>query len=597
MGFAKKSKQKSKPHVEERKFPFRALAILISLTVIVFSPVLIAGYIRLDDYTHILDNPNLQRPSLAGLSAIWTQHYFGLYIPVTYSIWWLYAGIVNVFSTLKQGAPLFHALNLILHVVNASLVFLLLQTLLREGRTKTAALSESQAKAISLISALFFALHPAQVEAVAWISEFKGGLATMLGLLGIWNYYRSPKKLVTALLFIAAMLSKPSAIVFPGVLLFVDRMVLGKSMKESARAPIVFWILLLPLVLITKYFQPDLNMEFIPNSSERLLVAADAFSFYFYKLLFPLHLALDYGRSAKYVLAQVPGWHVALSFLLVVAGLATVIYSFCRPSQSTWRSFVLCGWAIFCLSLAPILGLVPFEFQDLSTVADHYLYFPILGASIAVVGLLTRLRATVTVLWISAAILVGMAGLSFSQAGIWRSTETLFNHTLKINPQSYVAYYGIATELFEAGRTDEGIAQTRKCLEINPNYLNAEVALGVALIREGKFQDAIDHYLAVLAKNPSSAGKRAPLIASIHNNLGMALHQVGRKSEGTEHFGKAVEVDPKSVNGHTNLGRAALDEGRFSDAVTHYQAALDLSPGNREIRGMLEFARRRVRQP
>ena len=425
----------------------------------------------------------------------------------------------------------------------------------------------------------------------------------MLGLLGIWNYYRSPKKLPTAVLFVAAMLSKPSAIVFPGVLLFVDRIVLGKSMKESARAPIVFWILLLPLVLITKYFQPDLNMEFIPNWSERFLVAADSFSFYFCKLLFPIHLALDYGRSARYVLERVPGWQMALSILLVIAGAATVIYSFCRPmlteqnSGSAWRSFVLCGWAIFCLSIVPILGLVPFEFQDLSTVADHYLYFPILGASLAVVGLLTWLRATVRVLGISAAILLGLASLSFTQVGIWQSTETLFNHTLKINPQSYLAHYSIATELFEAGRTDDGIAQTRKCLEINPNYLNAEVALGVALIREGKFQSAIDHYLSVLAKEPSSVGKRAPLISSIHNNLGMALCQAGRDSEGAEQFKRAIEVDPTSINGHMNLGRFALKAGRFADAVIHYQAALALSPGNREISRFLEFARRRVQQP
>jgi len=541
--------------------------------------------------------------SLSGLSAIWTKHYFGLYVPITYSIWWIYAGLVNAFGTLKQSAPLFHALNLALHIVNASLVFLLYQTLLRFDRTKPAALSESQTRSVSLISALLFALHPAQVEAVAWISEFKGGLAGMLGLLGIWRYYRSPKKTLTAMLFVAAMLAKPSAIVFPGVLLLVDRILLGKSVKESAKAPIVFWVLLLPLVLVTKYFQPNLNMEFIPNFSERLRVAADAFSFYFCKLLFPFHLALDYGRSPHFVLERVPGWQMTLSTLLVVASAVAVIYLFCRPKQSeqnngsAWRSFVFCGWAIFCLSIAPILGLVPFEFQDLTTVADHYLYIPILGASLAVVGLLIRLRATVRVLWISAVILVGLASLSFSQAGMWRSTETLFSHTLKINPQSYLAHYSIATELFEAGRTDEGISQTLKCLEINPSYLNAQVALGVAWIQEGKFQNAVDHYLSVLAQNPSFVGKRAPLISSIHNNLGMALHQVGRSKEGTEHFRKAVEVDPMSINGHTNLGRAALDEGRFSDAVTHYQTVLDLSPGNREIRRLLEIARRRVQQP
>jgi len=193
--------------------------------------------------------------------------------------------------------------------------------------------------------------------------------------------------------------------------------------------------------------------------------------------------------------------------------------------------------------------------------------------------------------------LLGLAGLSFSQARHWRSTETLFSHTLEINPQSYLAHYSIGTELLEAGKTDAGIAQTLQCLDINPGYLSAEVALGVAWIQEGKLQNAIDHYLSVLGKNPSIAGKRAPFVASIHNNLGMALCQVGRDNEGAAHFKQAVEVDPTSVNGHSNLGRFALKEGRFADAVTHYQAALALSPGNREITRFLEFARSRVQRP
>jgi hypothetical protein len=571
--------------------------------VIAFSPVLVADYIRLDDHANILDNPHIQRLSLAGFAAIWTKSDLGFYIPITYSIWWLYAGIANLLGTLKQSAPLFHALNLTLHIVNAFLVFSLLQTLLRFARAKPAALSEAQTRGAALIAALFFALHPAQVETVAWITELKGGLAGMLGLLGILSYYRSPRRATPAILFIAAMLSKPSAIVFPGVLLLVDRILLGKPLKDSVKAPFFFWMPQLPFVLITKYLQPDLNMEFIPSLSQRLLVAADTFSFYFCKVLFPFHLALDYGRSPHVVLLRIPGWHMALSALLTVAGVAVVIYSLWRPSQSdqdgapAWRGFVFCGWAIFCLAIAPVLGLVPFAFQDFTTVADHYLYIPIFGATLVVLGLLIRLRAAVGALVISAAILLGLAGLCFSQARHWRSTQTLFSHTLEINPQSYLAHYSIGTELLEAGKTDAGIEQTLQCLEINPGYLSAEVALGVAWIQKGKFQNAIDHYLSVLGKNPSIAGKRAPFVSSIHNNLGMALCQVGRDSEGAEHFKKAIEVDPTSVNGHMNLGRFALKESRFADAATHYQAALALSPGNREIARFLEFARSHMQQP
>jgi len=577
-----------------------ALAILVPLIAIAFSPVLVAGYIRLDDHANILDNPDIQRLSLAGFAAIWTKSDLGFYIPITYSIWWLYAGIANLLGTLKQSAPLFHALNLTLHIVNASMVFSIFQTLLRFARAKPVALSEVQTRGAALIAALFFALHPAQVETVAWITELKGGLAGMFGLLGILSYYRSPKKTTPAILFIAAMLSKPSAIIFPGVLLLVDRILLGKPLKDSVRAPIFFWIPLLPLALITKYFQPNLNMEFIPSFSQRLLVATDTFSFYVCKLLFPFHLALDYGRSPSFVLHRVPGWQLALSALLAVAGVAVVLYALWRPSQSdqdgarAWRGFVFCGWAIFCLAMAPVLGLVPFAFQDFTTVADHYLYIPIFGAALVVLGLLVRLRAAVVSQAISAVILLGLAALSFSQARHWRSTESLFNHTLEINPQSYLAHYSLGTELFEAGRTDAGIAQTLQCLAINPAYLSAEVALGVAWIQQGKFQNAIDHYLSVLGKNPSIAGKRAPFVSSIHNNLGMALCQAGRDSEGAEHFKQAVEVDPTSVNGHMNLGRFALKESRFADAATHYQAALALSPGNREIARFLEFARSRM---
>jgi tetratricopeptide (TPR) repeat protein len=238
------------------------------------------------------------------------------------------------------------------------------------------------------------------------------------------------------------------------------------------------------------------------------------------------------------------------------------------------------------------LGLVPFKFQDFSTVADHYLYASIFGVSVAAAGILMRFQATMKAVGISAVVLMLLAGLSFYQAMQWRSTESLFAHTLTVNPRSYLAHYSIAAELFDAGRLDDGIAQNLLALEINPNYLHAEVAMGVAWIQKGDFPNAINYYLAVLAKSPSFAGKRAPLVASIHNNLGMALHQVGRHAEGTEHFRKAVAVDPQSVNGHLNLGNAAFNDRRYLDAIAEYERALALSPGNPAVAQQLALARR-----
>lgn len=583
--------------------PRQALALLVLVTVIVFAPVLAAGYIRLDDYTHIIDNPNLQRPSAAGLAAIWTKSHFGLCIPLTYSVWWLYAALVGAFHGLQASAPLFHGLNLALHTLNAALVFALLRTLLRLDAAKSTLLGEAPAQRVALLAALFFALHPVQVEAVAWISELKGVLATTCGLLGIWSYYRTSRKAPTAACFLAAMLAKPLAIVLPGILVLIDRILLGKNLKESTQDPVFYWVPLLPLAVITKHLQPNLNLELVPSIPERLLVAADAFSFYVGKLLLPFWLALDYGRSPDLVLHHVSGWRMLLSALVLAAGAFLAIYPLWKPPRaeqnggSTWRAFTLCGWAIFCLSLAPVLGLVPFEFQDMSTVADHYLYLPMLGGSLVVVGILIRLRVGMRVVWVTAAVLLAFASLSFVQATRWRSTESLFRHTLRINPRSYVAHYSMAAELLAAGRTEEGIAQARECLAINPSYLEAQVALGTAWLRQGRFQAVADYYLPVLAKSPRSAGKRAPLVSSIHNNLGMALARLGRGKEALGHFAQAVVIDPQSIFGHFNLGLAMSAQGKYAEAVTHYRAALALDPGNPEIRQQLEMARRRARRP
>jgi tetratricopeptide (TPR) repeat protein len=586
-----------------RVFRLPPLAWLVLLTVAAFSPVLAAGYLRLDDYTHLLDNPALQRPSLAGLSAIWTKSYFGLYIPITYTLWWSCAAMASAFLTLAQSAPLFHGLNLALHAVNAVLVFALLRTLLRLARPQPAGRSEALARGAALLGACFFALHPAQVETVAWLSELKGALAGTLGLLGIWSYYRTSRRLPTAAFFLAAMLAKPSAVVFPGILVLVDRILLGKSLKASTQDPIFFWAPLVPFVLVTKHLQPNLNLELVPSLPQRLLVAADAGWFYVGKLLVPYPLALDYGRSPQVVLHQVPSWHIVLAALFAAAGAAAAVYPLLRPPPAeptgarAWRALVLCGWAIFCLSLAPVLGLVPFEFQDITTVADHYLYVPLLGASLALVGVLVRLGMAMRVVGVAAAMLVGLAGLSFAYARAWQSTDSLFRHTLSVNPRSYVAHYSLAAELLADGKTEQGIAQAQECLAINPGYLEAQVALGTAWIRQGRFQTVADYYLPVLAKAPKPVGKRAPLVSAMHNSLGLALVRLGRGKEGVAHFARAVAIDPTSIYGHYNLGLAASAEGRHADAVTHFAAALAQSPGNPEIRQQLELARRRARPP
>jgi tetratricopeptide (TPR) repeat protein len=563
-----------------------ALAFLSVATGLVLSPVLLADFIRLDDYTHLFDNPHLS--SLAGLGALWSGPYFNLYIPITYSVWWL----VTMIAGLRGHAWVFHSINLTVHLANALLVFLLVRSLLRIRRSSQEA--DAGDDTVALISALVFALHPVQVESVAWISELKGLLATLFGLLGFCSHFRARRRLLPALWFVAAMLCKPSAVVFPVILFVVNRVLLGLSLRRSGVLPALYALLLLPLVFVTKRLQPDSDIDFIPGFAQRLVVATDALAFYVYKLLLPYPLALDYGRAPRFVLAHSSGW-VALSALLTLIGVAVAIKAIIRPAPAKEaRSLMAGGWTILLLSVAPVLGLVPFGFQDFSTVADHYLYVPCIGVALVAAGVLTGLRSFAHSRRIAATILVVYAGLGFQQARMWRSTESLFSHTLSVNPQSYLGAHAIDEEHLRAGRFDQAIEWAIRSLAINPDYLKAQIDLGLAWAQKGESTRAIDHYMAALSKNPSTVGTRAKSVASLHNNLGMVLLQQGREEEAVEHFRKAVGIFPRSLNAHLNLARVALANHRFAEAVTEFEISQALAPAHPMVQQGLAQARRMV---
>lgn len=580
------------------------VTFLLALTALVFSPVLSADFVRLDDYSHLFDNPHLQRMSVAGLAAFWTKSYFNLYIPITYSVWWTATMIGSHFGTLRENAEIFHAINLVVHLANVSMVFFVVRTLLRVARSEAPPQGdagrsndsrEANDSVVALISALLFAIHPLQVESVAWISELKGELAALFGLLGLWCHYRSTHRALPALLFVAAMLSKPVAVVFPAIVLLADRMLVGISLRKSAIAPALYGVPLLLLAALTKRLQPNSELDFIPTATQRLVVAADALVFYVRKVLFPFPLAVDYGRSPQFVLAHVPAWQTLLSILMLTAGVAMVVHGLVRtrPTSTDGQGarLLYCGWSIFVVSVAPVLGIVPFGFQEFSTVADHYLYLPLFGVSVMTAGILVRFDSRPQPRYAAAALLLVCAGLSDRQARLWSSTETLFAQTVKVNPRSYLGHFCIGDELIHSGRADASVEWFTKSLAINPNFLTAQIALGMAWIKVGEPAKAIEFYSSVLAQNPSTVGTRAKLVSSIHNNLGMLLLQTGRNADALAHFRKAVELFPRSINAHLNLGHVAVTEQRYSDAVAEFEAARSLGPGNPAVDRWLERAR------
>jgi protein O-GlcNAc transferase len=154
----------------------------------------------------------------------------------------------------------------------------------------------------------------------------------------------------------------------------------------------------------------------------------------------------------------------------------------------------------------------------------------------------------------------------------------------------------LGDDLMRSGRIDEAIDRLQRSVALKPDYSSAVLNLGTALTQRGEPEKAITPYSRALAKSPSAVGARAPALASLHNNLGLALGQVGQEAEGIGHFHEAVKIFPGSLNAHLNLGNVAVAQQRYADAVAEYETALSLSPGNRNIEQRLELARQGARQ-
>ncbi len=435
------------------------------VTVVVFARLVGCQFTVWDDAGTIWQNRRLNPPTLAAVGYYWAT--VGrdtpgqLYTPVTYTVWAAMAAVSDAVVGRTPDADggrlspaVFHAANVLLHGLTAALAYGLLRRL--SGRPWAAA-----------AGALVFALHPVQVEPVGWASGTKDVLCGLFSVAALWAYLSAlpavPAKcgevlppsgpagtgpsdtlsdaaappvvgrtrrrllyLAATVLFLLAMLSKPTALVVPLMAVTIDVLLVGRPWRTAAAWLWPWALLMLPCVLWTRAAQPAPWASPIPVW-DRPLVSADAVAFYLCKVAWPAHLCVDYGRRPTAVVAS---GVVYYSWLLPVAVLAAVAWRGGR------RGVAVAG--LFVLPLLPVLGLVPFDFQFYSTVADHYLYLPMVGVGAAAAWAVARLprRAGAVA---SAVVLSTLAVRSVAQEPTWHDTASLFAHVLAVNPDSFVA--------------------------------------------------------------------------------------------------------------------------------------------------------------
>ncbi|HEY1684289.1 MAG TPA: tetratricopeptide repeat protein [Tepidisphaeraceae bacterium] len=518
------------------KWPWLSAVGLLLVACVVFSPLLRCQFLNWDDPTTIQHNPRLFPTSVQGLLQCWSETQGHLYVPVTYTVWWVVAAMAQ-----QPNAAWFHALNVLIHLIAIAGVFAVLR-LIGFGRIS------------ALLGAAIFAMHPVQVEAVAWCSGTKDLLA---GAMGIWAIYLAGQRRMVwgTVLFALALLAKPSAIVFPLIAVILLPAVLP---ARQWKILVAIWLLLsVPIMVIGRLAQPASVAEFVVPLYARPAIALDAVGFYLQKIFWPIHLSSDYGHSPLFVLAS---GHVKRGIVIVLI-LGGIIWL----RRDRWRSLFI-GAMIFVVGLLPVLGFLPFDFQSYSTTADHYLYVPMLGVAI-IVACLARYRVMALVL----ILVIGFLGArACYQCTFWRDSIALFSHDLQVNPRSLPAHLNLAIALAERHDWPAADEQYHQVLALNFAHSRAQLGVGQLLAMQGQTQKALAHM-----RLASRLEADDPVV---HYDLAVALAAMDHADEAIGEYQKALAIEPNFAAAHTNLGTLLLARGDLAGAEKQYRAALKIDP-------------------
>ncbi len=602
------------------KYAWMLAAALALITFAAYSPVLNYPFVNYDDVDYVTKNPHVQQ-GISVATLVWAvkslEH--ANWHPLT---WLSHALDCDLFGLDARGH---HFTSLLLHFANAVLVFLLLMR-------STGALWRSW-----LVASLF-AIHPMNVESVAWVAERKSVLSMFFFLLtlGAYGWYvRQPNKtryLVVTILFALALAAKPMAVTLPFVLLLLDvwplRRIGGhdqpsqpsQSSKGLVRRAQSGWRSLvvekLPWVALSAASiaitliaqRPAMKtIEVIPFS-QRLANAVFSYAMYLWKAFWPSRLSVFYAPQG----ARLGGWKIALS-LVVLGTVSALVWKF-RSHR-----YLPVGWFWFLGTLVPMIGLIQVGEQGM---ADRYVYLPLLGIFILLAWGVTDLcvaRKIDQPVPISASVVVILAlcFLTWRQVHVWESTLALWSHSLEITPENCIAEDSVGTVLLEegvksSGRScvDQAQLHFQRAARICPQDSLAHLDVGFCEQVRGHFQEAILEYEIAL-----QSARTRYLKSKAYLNLGAAYDDQGLFDQARRYFDQGAAVAPQdpqiqralakveaeqmvvhlsqsvladpTVTAYLKMGRLQQELGRDADARVSYENAIRLDPKSVQARNAL----------
>jgi tetratricopeptide (TPR) repeat protein len=542
----------------------------------------------------ISNNPFIQNPTRDGLRTLWLQGYAGIYMPLTYT-WWM--GLERLADLWGPGVH--HAGNILLFSLSAIGVHRLLDKLTSSGLG-------------AFVGTLLWIVHPMQVESVAWVSEAKGLLALALGIWAI-NFHldamsdsSSRMAGIAQGLYLLALLAKPWAVALPGMVMVLDLVWYRRPINQTMRS-LLPWILLGGgLIAITSYSQSPLSrVEVAPL--DRLIVTIEALRFYVQKLVWPYPLGPDYGLNPPAVLSS-----TSMTPILAAVAFGVMIMSLIGIAK--WISTKLTAAIIlFIAALLPVLGLIPFGFQEISTVADRYAHAALIGPAIAIAWLIVNYRWWVTV---PALFIVGFFWIAtLFQIPVWKSDDTLIAQALQVHPASGTflnnrsalrlqrgdwtgaeqdallamkdrprltsIYFNLASSQAKQRRIDEAIETLKNVYAFEPNDRRTTETIIAIYVNEKRYADAIEYARRLVDKVPTSLADKG--------RLARLLIVSGQEKEGIPLLAESLQTDldpPKDV---LAIAQVYEQMNEHAEAIRWYETLLQRAGGFRAAKRRLAW--------
>jgi tetratricopeptide (TPR) repeat protein len=543
--------------------------LLVMLTFITYAPALRGRFIW-DDDDHFARNPAMT--SLHGLTQIWSSLAVSRYYPLTLTTFWVERRLWGL-----HPQP-YHAVNIALQAANAVLLWTLLRRLRVPGAWFAAAL---------------WAVHPVCVESVAWATELKNtqsGFFFFLSMLCFLRFETDDKrswyKLACAF-GAAAMLSKPSTVVLPLVLLLCAWWERGRWRRRDFLRVAPFFGLAMAMAVMTvveqhRWVERAGAAGWRLPPAERLVIAGKAVWFYAVHVLWPAKLMFVYPR-----------WDVSagsVSSWLPLAGVIAVgaILWTCR--RRPWGRAALFGTGFFAVALLPVLGFFNVYFFRYSFVADHFQYLASIGIiTLAVAAAARAVRERAPQVVLGAAVSAILMVLSWQHCAAFQNEETLWRDTLARNPGCWMAHDNLAKILILQGNLAEARDHCEQALRLNPDDADGHNDFGIALQGLGNVPEAVKQFERALQIDAN--------YAQAHNNLGLALVQLGRVTEAVQQYEQALQIRPDFAQAHYDLGNVLLQQGKLPEAIQQYEDAVRVWPDYANAHYNLGLALWQVRQP